>query len=376
MMVLTFTQLQGVPKRLMHYIVTAANKKVSGDAGKAAAPKASPVRPTASVSDVPVAKTTTTTTKSRTIKAPPAESPLVTSALQIVSEEMGMELSALTDDVCFTEAGLDSLLSLVISSRMRDQLEIDFESAQFMEIGSIGALKKFLRELVGVPAANEDTVVEVEETVVQEELVAPVAEVVTDDPWPKILDILSEESGIVTQDLTDDVQFADAGVDSLLSLVITSRLRDELELDLPDRALFQDCTTVGGLRKHFGSGGPATPTSSSGSESEISRSIVAPTPATEPPTPWWSDTEASLLDTPPSELEEIVEEEMVETKAHSVAKARIPPAWSMYLQGSPKRSTETLFLFPDGCGAATSYLNLPRVGATTAIVGFNSPFMK
>lgn len=297
-----------------------------------------------------------------------------------------MELSALTDDVCFNDAGLDSLLSLVISSRMRDQLEIDFESAQFLEIGSIGALKKFLRDLAGASAPVEEAVVEVEEKVVQEEVVVESIEAADDANWPTALTILSEESGIVTKDLTDDVAFADVGVDSLLSLVITSRLRDELDLDLPDRALFQDCTTVGGLRERFfgnsSSNSASDSDASSSPEPEQRPSLVSmQTTATDsvPPTPWWSDSEPSL-DTPPSELEDIAEEQVMKEaekpKSTGPPRERLPPAWSMYLQGSPKRSTETLFLFPDGCGSATSYLNLPRISASTAIVGFNSPFMK
>jgi acyl carrier protein len=39
----------------------------------------------------------------------------------------------------------------------------------------------------------------------------------TEEQWSKVVDILSEESGIVAKDLTDEVQFADAGIDSLLS---------------------------------------------------------------------------------------------------------------------------------------------------------------
>jgi len=54
----------------------------------------------------------------------------------------------------------------------------------------------------------------------------------------------------------------------------------------------------------------------------------------------------------------------------------LEPAWSLVLQGSPRLATEKLFLFPDGCGAATSYLRLPRISPTTAVIAFNSPFMK
>ncbi|KAL8724796.1 MAG: hypothetical protein Q9166_007753 [cf. Caloplaca sp. 2 TL-2023] len=65
----------------------------------------------------------------------------------------------------------------------------------------------------------------------------------------RALQIISEESGIVKEDLTDDTAFADVGVDYLLSLVIVSRLQDELELDIPHEFLFLECPTVGDFRK-------------------------------------------------------------------------------------------------------------------------------
>jgi hypothetical protein len=111
-------QLQGVPKRLMHYIVTAANKKVSGDAAHAKTAQksdhqtsAKPISPTQSA---PISAKTTKTTKRVAAVVPiPTESKSLAPALKIVSEELGVETDQLTDDLVFADAGLDSLLSLV-----------------------------------------------------------------------------------------------------------------------------------------------------------------------------------------------------------------------------------------------------------------------
>ena len=65
------------------------------------------------------------------------------------------------------------------------------------------------------------------------------------------LKILAEESGVDQADLTDDVAFADVGVDSLLSLVIGSRFRDELSMDLEPENLFTQCPTVKELKALF-----------------------------------------------------------------------------------------------------------------------------
>ena len=63
------------------------------------------------------------------------------------------------------------------------------------------------------------------------------------------LAIVSEESGIARTDLTGDSSFADIGVDSLLSMVIASRFREELNIQLEaDFKLFVDCPTVNELK--------------------------------------------------------------------------------------------------------------------------------
>ena len=54
----------------------------------------------------------------------------------------------------------------------------------------------------------------------------------------------------------------------------------------------------------------------------------------------------------------------------------VKPACSIVLQGSPKKAKERLFLFPDGCGAATSYVKIQKIAESTSLIGFNSPIMK
>ncbi|PPJ53310.1 hypothetical protein CBER1_00905 [Cercospora berteroae] len=374
--------LQGVPKRLMHYIVTAANKKASGPPTekkasgppvekKASAPVA-PTRPAIQRKNASIPPPATQVTpQNKTIKTP-SVSVLIAPALEIVSEEIGMPIDELKDDVDFTDAGLDSLLSLVISSRMRDQLGIEFESAQFMEIGSIGGLKEFLTKLSPPVAIAVATAVEI----VKEEALTSLEELTDPTPneigtvWRDALKILSEESGLTDEELTDDTSFADVGVDSLMSLVITSRLRDELDIDFPDRALFEECQTIFDLRKRF-----------SGSMESFDSTMTKPSAGDA--TPPLTDSSASSPpsseydgETPMTDLDEVFDSPPAQKRIPSPPKGRIPPAWSMYLQGSQKRSKEILFLFPDGAGAATSYLSLPRLSPDIGVVAFNSPFMK
>ncbi|RCI15849.1 hypothetical protein L249_1704 [Ophiocordyceps polyrhachis-furcata BCC 54312] len=186
-------------------------------------------------------------------------------ALQIISEESGVATEDLTDDTNFADSGVDSLLSLVIVSRYRDELELDIQhESLFLECPTVADLKKLLMGTTCSSAATSHP-----------PLPPPVAEpLFTPSPSPKVntsssfvpppppaaaapeskvdfgraLEIISEESGVATEDLTDNTNFADSGIDSLLSLVIVSRYRDELELDIQHESLFLECPTVADLK--------------------------------------------------------------------------------------------------------------------------------
>lgn len=211
------------------------------------------------------------------------------------------------------------------------------------------------------------------------------------DPWQTVLDILSEESGVDKSELGDDVGLADIGIDSLLSLVVCGRLRDDLDVDLPDGALFQECFSIGDIKKRVpGAGGvvaSADPTRTSSEQDSSDGHDISQ----EDTNSISSGSETTNSDFPASPPDLISEETpltpsilfqdekfspQVTTVELSPDEEPIKPAWSLYLQGSRKRSSSTLFLFPDGCGAATSYMDLPPVSPSLALVGFNSPFMK
>lgn len=48
----------------------------------------------------------------------------------------------LTDDARITDFGLDSLMSLVVSQRLREELKIEVRDSFFLEISTIGDMKK------------------------------------------------------------------------------------------------------------------------------------------------------------------------------------------------------------------------------------------
>jgi acyl carrier protein len=185
-------------------------------------------------------------------------------ALSILADESGLSESELTDSMVFADAGIDSLMGLTITARFKEELDLELEfNSLFFEYPTVGELKA----LLGASAERKDSLVMFEASDTDNESSDSQSKVsstgspslagtgtttpqsVATVSFSKVLAVVSEESGVAIGDLTDDTNFNDAGIDSLMSLVVVSRLRDELELDIQHESLFLDCPTVADLRR-------------------------------------------------------------------------------------------------------------------------------
>ena len=363
----------------------------------------------------------------------------IENAMAIVSEESGISLTELTDDSNFADIGVDSLLSMVIASRFREELNIELEAdfKLFVDCPTVKELRVFLGGSPG-GGQNSTSAVGVDMAVPSEKVSllsstdnantddAPSTETLADDfpqtfPTPQMkafdeeedylppptkeivlppavsdkievstpssskviitpsvsgqglltcqqqhpssiipnqrsstvsaaLAIVSEESGIATNELTDDSNFADIGVDSLLSMVIASRFREELGLELEaDFSIFVDLPTVKDLKAFLANGGSKGESSEELSDSNDEQS-------------------SSPLTTP--------DESGAEEESHKSVAGPARPATSVILQGLPRVAAKTLFLLPDGSGSASSYVQMPGVKGDIAIVGLNCPYVR
>ena len=180
-------------------------------------------------------------------------------ALSIIAEESGIDVDDFTDGLVFSDAGIDSLMSLTICARFKEEVDLDFDfNALFFEYPTVKSLKELLGDSGVSTIPIEDTVDTHSSSTSGSATPGSPVQNVTGTTTPDLgnsidfqrsLAIISEESGLAIEDFTDDTSFADSGVDSLLSLVIVSRLRDELEIDMAHESFFMDCPTVGDLRK-------------------------------------------------------------------------------------------------------------------------------
>ncbi|EFQ36810.1 beta-ketoacyl synthase domain-containing protein [Colletotrichum graminicola M1.001] len=246
--------IQCVSRRVLKVILSMESGQKS-NAQQASAVKApQKVAPTRPVVTIPSSSQPSTKTS-----APSALSNKFSTALNIIAEESGLSVDDLSDNTVFSDVGIDSLLGLTIAARLKEELDVDLEfNSFFYEFPTV----KDLKHHFGNGPESADEMSSPDTPMSQsgwDDLSTPITVPSTptgcaDQPsqkvdFNKVLDIISEESGVAVEELTPDTNLGDSGVDSLLSLVIVSRLRDELDLDIQQESLFLDCPTVADLRE-------------------------------------------------------------------------------------------------------------------------------
>ncbi len=239
--------MQGVPRRVLRAILS-----VEGDK-KYKKPRGRSIRKVSA----PASQAIGTPPKTHSqVKENVLLSPHIAQAIAIIAEESGIAESDLTDGTVFGDVGIDSLLGLTISARFKEELDLDLDfNAFFYEYPTIGDLKAFLADdstssgPAEAPSSGSSDTGDLGPATPFTEYEPVIG---SNIDLEKALDIISEESGIAPEELTDNSNFADCGVDSLLSLVIAARFRDELKMDIPHESLFLEFPTVGDLKQLFG----------------------------------------------------------------------------------------------------------------------------
>lgn len=271
----------------------------------------------------------------------------VKEALSILASEVGSPESDLTDDVAFADYGVDSLLSLTVTGRYREELNLDLDSSVFADCPTVGAFKEHLARMNTSGSSSAST----DESASSLSLNTS-SSVSSMSSAPDQLDkptqskangtllgihrIIAEEIGMEVGAIPETQNLGDLGVDSLLALTALGRMREELELDLSDQFFMEHQTLQ-----------------------DISAALsLDPNPASESPSSAGASSPSSQEESQPSTV------------------PKHPAATSILLQGSPSSAKKNLFLFPDGSGSATSYASLPGLSPDTCVYGLNCPYMK
>ncbi|RFU78923.1 conidial pigment polyketide synthase alb1 [Trichoderma arundinaceum] len=257
---------------------------------------------------------------------------------KIVSEEIGIPLDSVQDGLIFTDYGVDSLLSLNISGRLREELELDIGSSVFETCATFADFAVHL----GFDTSSSDQSSEQSSVF---ESISPTSGAVTSSATTPpsrslresmssslckdVCAILAEEIGVSPSEIINNANLGELGMDSLMSLTVLGRLREELELEL-DNDFFIAHPTFSSFSTAF--------------QPELEHEV-------EPVLP------AELKPRLPAELKQY-------------------RATSTLLQGNPKSALYTLFLFPDGSGSATSYAPINAVDKDICVYGLNCPWLK
>ena len=332
---------------------------------------ATPVKSSKSQPALPLRREIATTVVSSTTKLqadPAAESPF-SKILNMISEESGIDLGDLGDDIAWTEIGVDSLLSLQITGRIREEIDVDMDLDDLLDrFPTVNELRNLFGSETDVAARPKvDPIQSTAEQAVGALRPAPRCnETRLDLPtqggasvFHEALTIVSDVTGVAVEELTDEAVFADIGVDSLMSLMLTSRLQDELNLEIEDENFWARFHTVGDLRSFLSDSSDSEEAPSSPRSSAIDNTgTTTPVTPVTPVTPDVILTERSVTFQAPRDP------------------CSVPSASSVVLHGSPKKARTILFLFPDGAGSATSYSSIPAVAPDVAVVGLNSPYYK
>ncbi|KAL8327543.1 hypothetical protein RB597_003732 [Gaeumannomyces tritici] len=306
---------------------------------------------------------------------------VVSQVLDILAQEVGVSHDELADNIAFTDLGVDSLMSLTVSGRIREDMDLNIDSHAFVDHPTIGAFKDFLAQFEGPPGPSEDssssassdsgdletdsdvtTPADESETGSLKGDKSAGAEVSNNDALREaVRNTIATEMGMEVDEIIAAPDLANLGMDSLMSLQILGTLRERTGMDI-SADLFVNNSSLKDVERALGiSAVPKpVPQAAPAKAHKVKAEKVRPLPPTTAIPP--SQVTASIVKPPPPK-------EIVDNYPHR-------KATSVLLQGSHRTATHNLFMVPDGSGCATSYTEISEIGQDWAVWGLFSPFMK
>lgn len=308
----------------------------------------------------------------KTNSAADASSGVLSRVLALIGQEIGLEPSELKAESEFSELGIDSLLSLTITSKIRGELGLDFPPSLFIECATIGDLQSRIGggEDDGLSTTSPSSTSGSGEDTPETQLTSSATSVYQDADTSSgrtratlmTRKIIAEETRVAIDELKPSTNLADIGIDSLLSLNIAGKLQELLDADIPS-TMFMEVETLQeveeALCKALGldSADQIKPSKPASNEPMALTSSLPDTTRS-----WSSDRRISPEN----------------TQHQPIAVSSFPRATSVLLSGSPETAQMLLFLFPDGSGSASSYAAFAPVMDTSrvAVYGLNCPWRK
>ncbi|PKX88468.1 type I polyketide synthase [Aspergillus novofumigatus IBT 16806] len=270
-------------------------------------------------------------------------------SLDIISAELGLEASDISPHDRLSDLGVDSLMSLTLASNLTEQLAITISHSELMDCNTISELLAMLDQKQGgttspltnssaesgqdsgssYEASDSSQSSAMVETFTPDSAISDTAELVRS--------IISDETGIPTEDLESSADLSALGVDSLMSLAVLARLQ-EVGVELPTDFFLENNTM-----------------------NEVFRALPRVTGFVTP------------------RLQGIEKVEKGDQKLHAANHNQTDVSFRARVVLLQKRSNPTstgnFFLFPDGSGSPFSYAALEPISPDFDIYGLVCPFI-
>lgn len=282
--------------------------------------------------------------------------------MEIICQEIGIPPCDLDPESQLADLGIDSLLSLTITFRVRQELGISISSAELLSCGLVGQV----RHLTGCEgsfvyssstdanSSNGSEVTSPYESVNSATSEVCMSETSDGDSIRRVLwETIARETATPVGELLPSSSTADAGIDSLLAIIIAGTLSDKLGVKITGTTVM-GCETLLDLEVAL---------------RKILCNLPSPGSAGAIKTDFPSVPTTQVLDGFSNSISA--------ENPHGSILSRDSASASVLLSGSVSTAKSVLVLFPDGSGSAASYASLaPTFSKDVAVYGVNCPWRK
>ncbi|KAG5929991.1 Type I Iterative PKS, partial [Claviceps sorghi] len=289
---------------------------------------------------------------------------LYTELLDVIAKWSGTSVAELqkATSTSFVELGVDSQMSISILADFQQSTAVELPAAFFTNFPTLGHVRQ---EMDGqnAAAAEEDrgekhgrgaARARGEKTRKQMDSSSPAKSAPVARTSSHLLGLVADALGLEDHDLQPATKFESIGMDSMLSIRITSAFQQETGIELA-AAFFSDHPTVAAAREAL-DGSPETAMSEKPSSDEAV------------PASWPTLSTASSVEDEDDEDEQ----HQVPTRQEKIEKA---VSRAVLIQGNPRSRDAPLFMTTDGSGTVESYIHLSALPNGRRIYALESPFV-
>lgn len=303
--------------------------------------KASPST-TAPVTNVVAAPLAGRGRRLRDFPDPPSQTKTITQAnhadtlLRIIAKRTGVALDELEPSTCFTDIGVDSQMSIAITSDLQKQTGMQLPAAFFLTYTTVAEAKEQLGTTQ--PAKTEPSPPRSPTFKVSRVKPSPVStkpraglSTLTERRSQVLLQIVANELGMTLADFADVGDFEAAGVDSMMSIKVMSQYKQKTGQELP-ASFFMNHQTVAEVEAEL-----------DGKVRDVAGSECSSS----------SSSSSQVIFTPPAEI----------------------TSNAVLIQGNPDSKMRPVFMIADGHGSADAFVHLAPLQNNQRLYALESPFI-